>query len=297
MRQIAVEMAAHLDGPDLRHSGWLQATVDFETGVNRPIEALSNLPIFAPMGFRAFDRASLTTDVSGLANRLLAELDGYGPPKSPEEEDWHRRNRALVAAVIGDPDLAQDNYQYVIESPVRIDAATGSAARLAGRLALVLGRSEDAEALFDDAIDFCEASGFLPELALAHYNQAQLLRDRGGSGDSERADDLALKGRDLAARLGMVSIATLFDEFRSGEPTESLLERPGGLTDRELEVLELIAIGNTNSEIAKKLVISPYTVVRHATRIYAKIGVSNRTEAAAFAASQGLTNTRSSSRT
>ena len=80
-------------------------------------------------------------------------------------------------------------------------------------MALVLGRSEEAEALFDDAIEFCEASGFLPELALAHYNQAQLLHDRGGSVDTERSHDLALEGRDLSARLGMVPIATLFDEL------------------------------------------------------------------------------------
>jgi DNA-binding NarL/FixJ family response regulator len=62
------------------------------------------------------------------------------------------------------------------------------------------------------------------------------------------------------------------------EPAET-----GGLSERELEVLRLIAEGRSNPEIAAELVISVHTVIRHANHIYAKLGVSNRTEAAAFA--------------
>ena len=63
---------------------------------------------------------------------------------------------------------------------------------------------------------------------------------------------------------------------------------PHGLTEREVEVLHLIASGRSNHEIAEKLFISQRTVVRHASNIFSKIGVTNRTEAATYANQQGL---------
>jgi DNA-binding CsgD family transcriptional regulator len=58
---------------------------------------------------------------------------------------------------------------------------------------------------------------------------------------------------------------------------------PMGLTGRELEVLGLVARGLTNREIAVALVISEHTVARHVQHILAKLGVSSRTAAGAFA--------------
>jgi HD-GYP domain-containing protein (c-di-GMP phosphodiesterase class II)/DNA-binding CsgD family transcriptional regulator len=58
---------------------------------------------------------------------------------------------------------------------------------------------------------------------------------------------------------------------------------PAGLTDREVEVLRLIARGRSNREVAALLVISPKTVGRHVENVYAKIGVSSRAAAAVFA--------------
>jgi DNA-binding NarL/FixJ family response regulator len=60
------------------------------------------------------------------------------------------------------------------------------------------------------------------------------------------------------------------------------------LTDREREVLQLVAEGRTNREIADMLVISVKTVLRHRTNIMEKLGFHNRTELIKYAISMGL---------
>jgi LuxR family maltose regulon positive regulatory protein len=77
-------------------------------------------------------------------------------------------------------------------------------------------------------------------------------------------------------------------------PQRSFVARSGPssvvepLTRRELEILELIEQGLSNKEIAQELVISPQTVKRHASNIYAKLGVSGRVKAVAEAKSLGI---------
>ena len=58
---------------------------------------------------------------------------------------------------------------------------------------------------------------------------------------------------------------------------------PAGLSDREIEVLRLIARGRTNKEAAASLFLSAKTVARHVENIYAKIGARSRAAAAVFA--------------
>jgi DNA-binding NarL/FixJ family response regulator len=57
----------------------------------------------------------------------------------------------------------------------------------------------------------------------------------------------------------------------------------GGLTARELQVLRLVATGLSNQEIATALVISEHTARRHLQNIFAKLGVSSRAAATAYA--------------
>jgi DNA-binding NarL/FixJ family response regulator len=61
-----------------------------------------------------------------------------------------------------------------------------------------------------------------------------------------------------------------------------------GLTRRELEVLRHLAAGETNKAIAAELVLSVRTVDRHVSNIYAKLGVSSRAAATAYAHKHGL---------
>jgi DNA-binding NarL/FixJ family response regulator len=58
---------------------------------------------------------------------------------------------------------------------------------------------------------------------------------------------------------------------------------PRGLTAREAEVLRLVAAGKSNREIADELVISQHTVARHLQNMFAKLDVTSRAAATAFA--------------
>jgi LuxR family maltose regulon positive regulatory protein len=69
-------------------------------------------------------------------------------------------------------------------------------------------------------------------------------------------------------------------------PGPSPLVEP--LSEREIEVLRLVAAGLSNREIAKKLVISPGTAKTHIHNVCSKLGVRNRTEAAMHAKELGL---------
>lgn len=79
--------------------------------------------------------------------------------------------------------------------------------------------------------------------------------------------------------LGLINAA-----LREGEPAASQSDPVGLLTGREREVLGLVARGLTNKEIARDLGVSPATIKAHVERIIAKLGVSDRTQAAVLAA-------------
>jgi DNA-binding CsgD family transcriptional regulator len=63
---------------------------------------------------------------------------------------------------------------------------------------------------------------------------------------------------------------------------------PAGLTEREVEVLALIARGQANKQVARALGISPKTVGRHIEHVYAKAAVTTRAGATLFAMEHGL---------
>ena len=81
-------------------------------------------------------------------------------------------------------------------------------------------------------------------------------------------------------------VQTLLAAFGDQGPDQQYIEP---LSTRELEVLELLAAGMSNPQIAAELVIALSTVKTHVNRIYSKLGVSNRAQALVRAREMGLT--------
>jgi DNA-binding CsgD family transcriptional regulator len=98
---------------------------------------------------------------------------------------------------------------------------------------------------------------------------------------------------EIAGRLGLSAVTVrrhLSGVRRKGggslAPATPAADR-ATLSERELQVLRLAAAGRGNQAIADELYITPSTVKNHLTRIMAKLGARNRTEAAVLAARQG----------
>ncbi|MBM6620905.1 DNA-binding response regulator [Micrococcaceae bacterium RIT802] len=70
--------------------------------------------------------------------------------------------------------------------------------------------------------------------------------------------------------------------------TSSVVTEPGGLTQREIQVLRAVATGSTNREIAEVLFLSEKTIARHLSNIFSKLDISSRSAATAYAYQQGL---------
>jgi DNA-binding CsgD family transcriptional regulator/Flp pilus assembly protein TadD len=106
---------------------------------------------------------------------------------------------------------------------------------------------------------------------------------------------LRAAGDEDGARVAFQAARTAFEELGAGPDAAEAgalaagpTQLPAGLTAREAEVLRLVAAGKTNRDIAVELVISEHTVARHLQNMFAKLGVSTRAGATAFAYSHDL---------
>jgi HD-GYP domain-containing protein (c-di-GMP phosphodiesterase class II) len=95
-----------------------------------------------------------------------------------------------------------------------------------------------------------------------------------------------LRGEVRAGRLDGDAVGAVL--AAAGHKVRRRAALPGGLTSREAEVVVLVARGRSNPEIARALSVSRKTVSAHLEHVYAKLGVSTRTEAALFAMRHGL---------
>jgi DNA-binding NarL/FixJ family response regulator len=101
------------------------------------------------------------------------------------------------------------------------------------------------------------------------------------AGRPERAAPLLTEAAALAEAIGMPTLLARVRDL--GVPAAQANGLPDGLSDREAQVLGLIARGFSNREIGGRLHISEHTAANHVRSILRKTGCANRTEAAAYA--------------
>jgi DNA-binding NarL/FixJ family response regulator len=109
--------------------------------------------------------------------------------------------------------------------------------------------------------------------------------------DIRRALEAAVEGQgvlDPAVQARLLEAARAGVRTERGRPGPPTAPLPDGLTEREAEVLALIAQGRSNGEIAQQLYVAEATVKTHVNRILAKTGARDRTQAAAYAHQHGL---------
>lgn len=164
----------------------------------------------------------------------------------------------------------------------------------AGCIALAMAVIEAADRRFEAAtLGFDEAQATFRRYTLP-WHEADTLFAWG------RAPQAA--GDDASAADKLSAALAIYERYGAGEPWQRRIRTvlrqvpgrsepamyPDGLTAREVEVLQLIAVGKSSREIADTLTIAEGTVERHVTNLYGKIGARNRAAATSYAHRHGL---------
>jgi DNA-binding CsgD family transcriptional regulator len=209
---------------------------------------------------------------------------------------------AFMAVLEDDKESTRKQYDNLKSlNMVFIDDANTSIHRLLGLLAKTFGQPQTSAVHFEDALALCREAGYRPELAWVCYEYTDLLLEAGSNtlpqqADSlERAMSLLEEGLTIAEELGMKPLLKRMmslKEHAASQSTEdeakSASDYPDDLTQREVDVLRLIAAGKSNQQIADELFISVHTVIYHVRNIFSKTDASNRVEAASYAVQHKL---------
>jgi DNA-binding CsgD family transcriptional regulator len=184
--------------------------------------------------------------------------------------------QAEIALSVGDRTTAADAVEELERVAESHDSSGFTAAARHWRGALLLARGLPTEAVpcLHDACAVWRDLHAPYDCARARVVLADAYRQ---IGDEDGAELELSAAAEVFERLGAApDVAAI--ALRRGTDL-----RPGGLTDRELEVLRLLAAGLSNRQISEQLVISGKTVARHLSNIFTKLEVGTRTAAAAWA--------------
>jgi DNA-binding NarL/FixJ family response regulator len=283
--RVAAE-ASYLAGDIQRRRGDLEAA---ETSYDRA-HALGRDP---QPGLALLRLAQGRAEASavGLGLALASEKPGPGPDGGSGRL---RRCRLLAAQVevalaLGRTDAARTAADELRELACDWQRRRGSdatmlhalAASADGAVAFADGDTNRALPVLRRALELWLALGVPYEAAQVRMTLAAADRT---AGDEDGARMELTAARDTFEQLGAVPDARRASALLGGVRAQ----RPGALTEREVQVLRLVAAGGTNRSIAAELVISEHTVARHLNNIFAKLDVSSRAAATAYAYRHGL---------
>jgi DNA-binding CsgD family transcriptional regulator len=177
---------------------------------------------------------------------------------------------------------------FALASDPRQPLALLAAHRLLGELATDAGSLDEASTRLEMGLAMADACAAPYERALTLLAQAELAF---AGGRRRAALDLLEGVRATCSMLGAAPmLARVADLAARGAPASRLGKaHPAGLTGREIEVVRLIAVGLSNTEIGARLCLSLPTVKNHVAHVLAKTDSRNRAAAAAFALREGLT--------
>jgi DNA-binding CsgD family transcriptional regulator len=194
-------------------------------------------------------------------SRLLpAAVDVMIAARLPEEARRYSDELSGIASAFGSP------------------ALRAMAAYAAATVELASGETEEALGHGRESCRHWSDIGSPYEASRARLLVARALRELG---DEDSATAELVVARHGFADVGAVPGVQQVDKLLGRT-------RPGGLTEREIEVLRLVAEGRSNPDIARTLVLSHKTVERHLSNIFTKLDVPSRTAAAAYAHEHGL---------
>jgi DNA-binding CsgD family transcriptional regulator len=194
-----------------------------------------------------------------------------------------------IMLAAGDPDLAHAACRELDEIAQRwgSEVLTAMAGHARGAVALHDGAASDALVALRRALAVWNGLAAPFEAARVRLLLAAACRALGDEDTAALERQAARSVFDAVGAAGGLGGAGPVDVAtqRAGMPEGTGAH---GLSRREIEVLRIVAEGKSNRDIASELVISERTVARHVQNIFHKLGVSSRTEAAAFAFSRDL---------
>jgi predicted ATPase/DNA-binding CsgD family transcriptional regulator len=320
-RALAAVAAGQATAAEIEHRGWL--TVAHATRGFVELDLLDASAARADFQFAESQaRQAGSIHLYGVSVALLAlACLGHRDVRQAEallveavapEAPVSTLTQSLLLAAFGEVRLAQGEFEVALELAERLIAwaeATGGGPGVAPRLEKLrgealagLGQHPEAERSLRLAAEAAQTHANRPLLWRIHLSLGNLLRAVGRRAEAERSyasarDVVSVVAASLPDELAAVFKAralSLMPQPPALTPLRAARQASGGLTARERQVVALTGRGLSNSQIAEQLVVSERTVESHMGRIREKLGVSSRSQLAAWAIGNGLVQARGS---
>ncbi|MFQ6026565.1 MAG: AAA family ATPase [Dehalococcoidia bacterium] len=285
-RNLADRTLLEYDLGDFRQGNtYLERLLEIRRGAApSPTTAYSVSALVLPLLARINDALDVADLVQNTAEALRSGISA-----APLLVSMADAGLALLAVSEGDQAVA--SAQYALLEPqwgTMLQTGAVSVDRVLALLARTMNDSDRARDHFENALDLCRRAGYRSELAWTCHDYADLLLQKRDPADGGRARSLLNEGQSLAEVMGLRPLRERIAALQEEAGSRPAPAYPDALTHREVEVLSLIALGQSNQEIASELVVTPRTVERHITNIYRKINARNKADATAYALRQGL---------